>query len=205
MIKIDKITDIGNGRHEVFLEDGTTFVLYKKEIEKLGLVPDGECSEGDFAKIKEDILLKRAKKRGLHLLERSGRSEGNLTKKLREGGYPDDVVEQAIAYIKSFGYLDDESLARSIVENRRDRKSSKEIVATLRTKEISTVLIHQVMEKYYDDEHEKEAIKTLMNKKRIDPANMTRDEKNKFFNYLARKGFSYDSIQGIFQQYLLDR
>jgi len=198
-MNISKIIDLGQGRHKITLEGGTFFVLYKKELGKWKLSEGTQLSEEDFSKIKKDILLNRAKKRGLYLLERSGRSENNLAKKLREGGYPDDVVEQAIAYMKSFGYLDDENLARSIVENRRDRKSFKEIIATLRTKEISADLIHQVMEKYYDEEHEREAIKTLMNKKRIDPTNITRDEKNKFFNYLARKGFSYDSIQSIFR------
>ena len=194
-MKIKKITDIGNARQKVFLEDGTSFILYKKEIEQWELVPGGECSEEDFAQIKENILLKRAKKRGLYLLEKYSRSESNLTDKLREGGYPEDVIWQAIAYIKSFGYLDDQILARNIVESRRTQKSFREIVATLISKGIEQETIDQTMEKYYNEEYEEEAIMYLMNKKRIELESITWNEKNKFFHYLARKGFSYDSIQ----------
>ena len=196
-MKIDKITDLGGARHKIFLENGTTFILYKKEIEKQRLVPGEELSEEDFAEIKENILLKRAKKRSLYLLEKYSRSESNLMDKLREGGYPEDVVGQAITYIKSFGYLNDENLARNIVESRRTQKSSMEIVATLQSKGIQQETIHQVMEENYDESYEKEAIKYLMNKKRIHLESITQKEKNKFFQYLARKGFSYDSIQSI--------
>ena len=198
-MKIDKITDLGGARYKIFLENGTTFILYKKEIEKWKIIPGEELSEEDFAEIKENILLKRAKKRGLYLLEKYSRSESNLTDKLREGGYPGDVVEQAVIYIKSFGYLDDEKLARNIVESRMYQKSYREVVALLKSKGIEQETIHQVMETYYDEDGEKEAIKHLMNKKRIELESITVNEKNKFFHYLARKGFSYDSIQSIFR------
>ena len=194
-MKIDKITDLGGARHKIFLENGTTFILYKKEIENRKLTPGEELSVEDFAEIKENLLLKRAKKRGLYLLEKYSRSESNLTDKLREGGYPDDVVEQAVIYIKSFGYLDDENLARNIVESRRTQESSREIVTILKSKGIEQETINQTMEKYYNEEYEEEAIKYLMNKKRIELESITWNEKKKFFHYLARKGFSYDSIQ----------
>jgi regulatory protein len=195
-MKINEITELGGARSRVCLEDGTSFILYNKEIKKWQLVSQGELSKEDFREIKETILLKRAKKRGLYLLERYSRSERNLRDKLKEGGYPSDVIEGAIDYISSFGYIDDTNLARNIVESRMYQKSSKEIIATLKLKGIDQAIINQVMSKYYDQEYEKEAIKHLMKKKRIAVESITHQEKNKFFNQLARKGFSYDSIQG---------
>jgi regulatory protein len=196
-MKINAITDLGGARAKVVLEDGNAFILYNKEIKEWRLVSGGELTKEDFQEIKEKVLLKRAKKRGLHLLEKYNRSEGNLRDKLKEGGYPYDVIEEAIDYIRSFGYLDDVNLARNIVESRMYQKSFKEIVATLKLKGIDRDIINQVMDKYYDQEYEKEAIKFLMNKKRIVIESITYQEKNKFFNHLSRKGFSYDSIQGV--------
>lgn len=196
MMKINKITDLGQGRHKITLEDDSAFVLYKKEMKKWEIA-EGTClSEEDFTSIKQDILLKRAKKRGLYLLEKQGRSKSNLMAKLQEGLYPDDVIEQAIVYIESFGYLNDENLARSMVESRRTQKSYREIVAALQSKGIKQEIIGQVMEEHYHEEYEKEAIQYLMNKKRIHLETITPQEKNKFFHYLARKGFFYDSIKG---------
>ena len=196
---INQITDLGQGRHKITLEEGSVFVLYKKELEKWDLAEESHLSEEDFIKIKNDILLKRAKKRGLYLLEKQGRSQSNLMAKLQEGFYPDDVIRQAMAYIESFGYLDDQNLARNIVESRRTQKSAMEIVSTLKLKGIQQETINQVMEEYYDESYEKEAIKYLMNKKRIHLESIAQQEKNKFFNYLVRKGFSYDSIKSLMQ------
>ena len=198
-MEIKQISDQGQGRHKITLEDDSVFVLYKKELEKWELVEGNQLSEEDFIKIKNEILLKRAKKRGLHLLEKQGRSQSNLRAKLKEGFYPDDVIEQAMAYIESFGYLNDQILARNIVESRRAQKSHMEIVATLKSKGIQQETIWQVMEEVYDESYEKEAIKYLMNKKRIHLESITQKEKNKFFNYLTRKGFSYDSIKSLMQ------
>ena len=199
IVEIKQISDLGQGRHKITLEDDSVFVLYKKELEKWELVEGNQLSEEDFIKIKNEILLKRAKKRGLHLLEKQGRSQSNLRAKLKEGFYPDDVIEQAMAYIESFGYLNDQILARNIVESRRAQKSHMEIVATLKSKGIQQETIWQVMEEVYDESYEKEAIKYLMNKKRIHLESITQKEKNKFFNYLTRKGFSYDSIKSLMQ------
>ena len=198
-MNISEIIDLGQGRHKITLEDGTIFVLYRKELEKWKLSEGTPLSENDFREIKQDILLKRAKKRGLYLLEKQGRSRSNLMAKLQEGLYPEDVIEQAMTYIESFGYLDDEKLARDLVESRRTRKSYREIVGTLQSKGIKQETIQKVMEEHYDEDYEKEAIQYLMNKKRIHLETFTQQEKNKFFNYLARKGFSYDSIQRVLQ------
>ena len=193
-MKISNIIDLGGGRHKVTLEDGTTFPLYKKEISKWDLKEGQVLFEKDFKEIKESILLKRAKKRALYLLEKTGRSESNLASKLKEGFYPEDIVENAVNYAKSFGYLDDENFARNLLESRMYKKSKQEIIATLKQKGLEQETIKDVFDKHYDEDSEKEAIKHHMDKKRIDLESITPKELNKFYSYLARKGFSFDSI-----------
>ena len=193
-MKISHINDLGGGRHKVVLEDGTVFPLYKKELTKWNLKEGQVLLEKDFNEIKENVLLKRAKKRALYLLEKTGRSESNLASKLKEGFYPEDIVEGAVNYAKSFGYLDDENFARNLLESRMYKKSKREITASLKQKGIGEGTIKEVFEKYYDEDGEKEAIQYLMEKKRIDLESITPKELNKFYSYLARKGFSYDVI-----------
>ena len=196
-MKISHISDLGGGRHKITLEDKTTFPLYKKELIKWNIKAGEILSEKDYKEIKESILLKRAKKRALYLLEKMGRSESNLASKLREGFYPDDVVESAVNYAKSFGYLNDENLARNLLESRMYTKSKREITANLKQKGIGQDDIKEVFEKYYDEDGEKEAIYYLMDKKKIDLESITPKELNKFYSYLARKGFSCDLISSL--------
>jgi len=199
-MKVEEIVDLGGGRHKIVLDNGTVFPLYKKELEQLQLAKGGQLSQEELCEIKETILLKRGKKRGIYLLEKQSRSERNLIEKLQEGFYPEDVIVQIIDYAKSFGYLNDENFAGHIVESKKFQKSYREIIAILKSKGIEQETIDEVMEKYYQQDEEKEAIKYLMNKKRINLDSITEKDKNKFFNYLARKGFSYDSILSLLRQ-----
>jgi len=199
-MKVEEIIDLGGGRHKIVLDNGTVFPLYKKELEQLKLTKGGQLSKEVLCEIKETILLKRGKKRGLYLLEKQSRSERKLIEKLKEGFYPEDVIVQVVEYVKSFGYLSDKNLASHIVESKRFQKSYQEIIATLKSKGIEQGTIDEVMEKYDKQEEEKEAIQYLMNKKRINLDSITEKDKNKFFDYLARKGFSYDSILSSLRQ-----
>ena len=199
-MQVEEILDLGGGRYKIVLDNGTVFPLYKKELEQLKLAKGVQLSQEGFQEIKETILLKRGKRRGLYLLEKQSRSERNLIGKLQEGFYPEDVILQVVEYLKSFGYLSDENLAGHIVERRKFQKSYREIIAILQSKGIDQETIDEVMDKYYEKDGEKEAIKYLMDKKRVNLDSITEKDKNKLFNYLARKGFSYDSIVSSFKQ-----
>ncbi len=63
--------------------------------------------------------MKRAKLRAMHLLTAMARTESGLREKLRQGMYTEDVVDQAIAYVKSFGYIDDYKYAEQFVQSRK--------------------------------------------------------------------------------------
>ena len=192
---VDKITQLGNARYKIIVEYGPTFVLYKKELKQYDLAEGSTLSLQDWEGIKESILTKRAKKRAMYLLEKMSRSESNLRSKLREGLYPEDVIDKAIDYVKSFGYINDESYTRSYIENRLNRKSSKEIYEGLRAKGIDANTIKELLGEIYSQEVELEAIRYLIAKRRIDISETSKSELSKIFNHLARKGFSYDNIR----------
>ena len=53
---------------------------------------------------------KRAKHRALYLLERCDRTEQELRTKLSRS-YEPEIVEEAIRYVKQYGYIDDKRYA----------------------------------------------------------------------------------------------
>ncbi len=50
------------------------------------------------------------------------RTESQLRDKLKLGGYPSEITEAAIAYVKSFGYINDDAYIRNFIDSRKDKK-----------------------------------------------------------------------------------
>jgi len=195
---VDEIVSLGKTRYQVVIESKPAFVLYKRELARWNIRAGFELNPKDLEEIKAEILVKRAKKRALHLLEKMNRTESNLHQKLREGFYPLDVIESCLVDLKSYGYIDDTRYADVFVSSRAHKKSKRELVAQLRQKGIDRNTIATTLDKFYQEHSEEEAIQQIIAKRRYDPATSTPIEKNKLYSYLARKGFSYDAIQRSF-------
>ena len=57
----------------------------------------------------------RARKKAMRLLEHMDRTEKGLTDKLRQAEFSPEAVEDAIAYVKSYGYINDARYARTYI------------------------------------------------------------------------------------------
>ena len=198
-MKVTKIESVTKTKFKVYVDDQFAFVLYKGELSRYRIVAEQEITREIFQKIKEEVILKRAKLRALHLLNDMDRTESQLRTKLKQGLYPEDIVEQAIAYVKSFGYIGDASYARRYITSRQKSKSKTEIYAELCRKGVARDEIDAAMEECYEDIDETAAIKEILRKKRFDIQKATDLEKQKLYGYLARKGFSYDGIRQVIQ------
>lgn len=171
------------------------FVLYKGELKRFGVTQGVELSEKIYQQIRTEIVLKRAKLRAMHLLTDTARSEKGLREKLRQGHYPEDIIEQAMDYVRSFGYLDDRKYAESFVLSRKESKSRKEIYAALLQKGVSAEQIQEVLDEVYAEEGEQEVIRKLILKKHVNVLQANEEELHKLYGYLARKGFRYEEIR----------
>lgn len=182
-------------KYKVYIDGQFAFVLYRGELSRYHVIEGQKLPEEVYEKIRGEVLMKRAKLRAMHLLNAMGRTESQLTEKLKQGGYPEDIVKEALAYVKSFGYINDINYARNFIDNRKDKKSRKEIVMLLKGKGVSDEDIERAMEECYEKETAVLAIGKLMRKRRYDPGEAAYEEKQKFMAYLIRKGFSYDDVR----------
>ena len=161
---VTKIEPVTKTKYKVFIDGQFAFVLYKGELSRYHITQDTEVDERLVSQILSETVLKRAKLRAIHLLADMDRTESQLRTKLRQGLYQDDIIEQAIAYVKSFGYVEDEDYARRLVLSRQSRKSRKEIYASLCQKGVAKETIDKVMEECYEMEEERGAIQKLLEK-----------------------------------------
>lgn len=201
---VTRVEAVTKTKYKVYVDGQFAFILYKGELSRFHIAEGQELSQESYEKIRTEVILKRAKLRAMHLLNDMWRTEAQLREKLTRNEYPSDIVEAAISYVKSFGYINDYEYARSFIESRKERKSRREIYMQLVGKGVSRELIDEAFEESYEREDSTEAIRRLLEKKHYDPENTTPEEKKKIMAYLVRKGFGYDDIRRTMQIYECD-
>ncbi|MBR5637675.1 MAG: regulatory protein RecX [Pseudobutyrivibrio sp.] len=192
-MEIISLVKLSKGRAKICLDNGADFVLYKKEYESYGIKEGVDLSSLDYEEICTEILVPRCKKRALHLLEKQDRSEKNLRDKLKEGGYPSEIIDIAIDYINDYGYLDDARMAASHIRFYQESRSKNRLRQDLMGKGISSEIIERVLDEEYTAD-EQDLIKKILDKKGYDIESVTYEDKGKMYRFLAGRGFSSESI-----------
>ena len=198
-MRITKIEPVTKTKYRIYIDEQFAFVLYKGELSRFRLKEESEVTEETIHTIKNDILVKRAKLRAMHLLNAMARTEAQLKQKLLQGGYPEDVVDVAIAYVKSFGYINDEAYVSNFIETRYNKKSKREIKALLSQKGIDAELAERMLESSYEEHSDRDAIQEIVQKKRWNVEEMDYKTKQKAYAYLMRKGFRYEDVRSVLQ------
>lgn len=192
-LQIIAITPQEKGKSLVQFDDGSRVFLYKGEIRKLSLREGEYISKSFYEQILKDIVGIRAKKRAMHLLERMDRTESQLTEKLRQNGYPDRCIEEAIDYVKAYHYIDDARYAQNYVRFHQQKKSRQRLKMDLYAKGIDRNTIENVLEETFcSDEQEK--IRQLLEKRHFCYGDSDRKEQQKTYQFLMRRGFKSSDI-----------
>lgn len=199
MMTVTKIEPLSKTRYKIFIEGQFAFTLYKGELSRYHIAEECVLEEDVYEAIRK-IVIKRAKLRAMHLLSDMGRTESQLRTKLKQGGYTEEIAEEAIRYVKSFGYVNDAEYVRSFIDSRKEKKSKKEIYAALKQKGVASEVIEQVFEELdYGEEDSRRAIEALIRKKNYHPETADLKEKQKMMGYLMRKGFRYEDVTNVLQ------
>lgn len=198
-MRVTNIEPVTKTRYKVFLDGQFAFVLYKGELSRYGISLDAEVEQTVVEQIEEEVLLKRAKLRAMHLLKDMDRTESQLRTKLKQNLYSDEIIERALDYVKSFGYVEDENYAKRFVDSKKGIKSRKEMYAALCQKGVAKETVEKVLEECCENEGEQEAIRLILAKKHFCSERATETEKTKIYGYLLRKGFRYEDIRQVIQ------
>lgn len=193
-MQVMQISGLDKKRMRIFLEDGRSFVLYRGEVRRYSLEEGAELSDGQYEEICSEILKKRARRRTMHLLEKMDRTEAQIREKLRQGFYPEEIIEDAVAYVKRYHYLDDSRYAENYVRNQREKKSRRKIQMELMAKGIDRELAEQALEEECQRENEQELILKWVEKKHYSAQTADLKEKQRMYQFLMRKGFQSDDI-----------
>jgi len=191
-MEITRIEKAGK-KCRLYLNDAPAFCLYPSEIRKLGLREGDQLETEQLQDINRDLREKRAKKRCLLILKTADKTEKQLRDKLRGDEYPDEVIETAIAYVKSYGYVDDLRYAGSYIESMQESRSILRIRTDLMRKGISAQIVEEALAQC-EAVDEQEQIRALLKKRGFCVREASPQERQKMIRFLMGKGYRYSQI-----------
>lgn len=195
---VTEITAITKSRYKVVLDASYAFVVYKGELNRFHIKQGEEISDEAYQSIFHEILPKRAKLRCMNLLKTKDYTRRQLEDKLKQGGYPTEIIDTAIAYVEAYNYINDERYARDFIEYNMQSKTRLRIENDLIRKGISKELIAKTFDALQESGmniDEEAMIHKLLLKKNYHAQAATNDEKRKMYAFLYRKGFHSDIIR----------
>lgn len=194
---VTQITGVSKSRYRIFLDGQFAFILYKGELRQFHIREGEELSMDHYQHIMTQILPKRAKLRSMNLLQSKAYTRKQLEDKLKQGEYPPACIEEALAYVESYGYIDDRRYARDFIECYMQNKSRSRIETDLMKKGISKEVVREAFETLEElgvEQNEMELVVKLLEKKKYCAKTATKQEQQKMYGFLYRKGFHSDII-----------
>ncbi|MEW5952985.1 MAG: regulatory protein RecX [Bacillota bacterium] len=137
----------------------------------------------------------KARDYACRLLSRCGRSEQELAGRLRDKGFEPDVVADVLAHLRSYGFIDDLSLAREWVRQRLDRRPAGRVLLVweLRRRGFESDVVEAALAGFGVEEEYTAALELARRKmERRGPGYMKR-----LPAFLHSRGFQYETVRRV--------
>lgn len=185
-------------RVNVYLDGKFAFGLAK--ILAVPLRIGQELDEATIARLQAKDGVEVAYTRALQFLGTRPRSEAEVRHRLTQKGVAPEVLDEVVQRLGQGGLINDEQFASFWVENRQTfRPRSRRVLrAELRQKGVS----EEVVQAALADTDETEAAKVLaaQRARRLPADTAYQDFRRKLGEFLLRRGFGYDIIEGAVEQ-----
>jgi regulatory protein len=136
--------------------------------------------------------------RALRLLSYKPRTVAEMRARLLEKDWADEAtVAQVVTRLEELGYLDDERLAADFANSRLTAKplGRTGLRRDLQRRKLPAQVVENTLDEAYEQQSEEELIERAIKKRiRLKGAPATREDAKKLFDYLMRRGFSYDLV-----------
>ncbi|RHU83127.1 regulatory protein RecX [Ruminococcus sp. OM08-7] len=180
---------------------GNTFGDLKEFLENAERLKRRSATKQQKNLTEEPEEYRDARRKAMRLLEHMDRTERGLREKLRQTGFSPRAVDYALAYVESYGYIDDERYARTYIAYRMDTKSRQKIIQEL----ISKGIDKETAESAWEEEaalnmpDERKILYRTVEKKYSPDTELDEKEMRRLQGYLLRRGFSYSDIKSVLE------
>ena len=197
-MRVTRVEEMTKSRSKVFIEQEFAFVLYKGELRLYHIYEGADISQTDYEQIMNKVLPKRAKLRAMNLLKNREYPSKQLYDKLKEGCYPEQIIDEALNYVASYHYIDDLRYAEDYITDHETTRSRRRIEQDLMDRGINRDVLQKAWQQWEQKggvQDEETMIRQLLKKRHYDPETADIKEQQKTYGFLLRKGFSADAIR----------
>ena len=203
---ITKIEEQKNNpeRVSIFVDGDFLLGIAKEIFLQYNLSKGDTLIEDDVFNLASDDEVVKAKSYALNLLSYRKRSELELRERLEKKDYSQVSINQVIKILKRIDYLDDREFAKLwIRDKQRKAKGPLQIKIELSKKGVAERIIETEISNEYPMEKEKEIAREFISKrvKRYHDDSYQK-KKRKLFQALERRGFSFDIIHELLEEFL---
>ncbi len=191
-MQVIRLEEATGGRFIVFLEDGTTFPLGKKEGRNLELEKGKELSKEQLDWIYSELVFPRGRNYLICLLAGRDYTIKEVRDKLTKACYPESVIEDIISYGMEKHYLDDFRYASDYIRIRKTSKSIRQLKYQLSMKGISSHILGQIEEQNEEEDLYPKVCRYMERQKGSEY-----EKKAKTYQYFVRKGYNSSFIKEI--------
>ncbi|MBQ3546773.1 MAG: RecX family transcriptional regulator [Lachnospiraceae bacterium] len=187
------------------------FALYNAEIRRYKLNMNEIISKEVYEDILWEVLFKRCRERVGYILGKSDKSVYELKVKLKQGYYPNEIIDTVVEEYIRYDYINDDRYSYNYLKNNIRSKSINRIKNELLMKGISKDrIINAIDEIRKDNVKESEENNNVFEnvqsqiiekefiKRKYDFNTDDRGLLNKIISSLIRKGFEYDDIVKVY-------
>ena len=181
----------------VFRVSEDAFVLNPMKIGDL-------ISDTDINVLNDKTKLREAKDAAYRLLGFRMRSIAELSNRLREKGYDNLEIDYVVDYLSNLNYLNDKDFGKAFV---LEKVKTKRIGPLALRSEVSQhKLPLELLNKLIDEIYQQYSISDLISfhlvkRKIVKNTVLSKKNQNRLNNYLKRKGFYWDSILEVYNEW----
>ena len=145
---------------------------------------------------------KKARRKAMLLLEHMDRTEKGLSDRLRQAGFSREAAEDAMEYVKSYGYIDDLRYAQNYISYRIHTKSRQMILMELQQKGIDKATAQEAWEEVacYEEPDEYSLLQETILKKYGEGSVLDEKEMRRLYGFLQRRGFRQNDIYHVLEE-----
>jgi regulatory protein len=190
-------------RRSIFL-DGKFFCGVNEDVAvKFHLERGMEIDEDELKELLYEEELSKAKSYVYRILARRMYTTKEIRDKLVERGYVGKIIEDVIATLERYGYLNDRTYAEEWIDSRMRSKPKGKIALRreLKRKGIDTSIIEDALSQAFDQSKEAEMAMDLARRK-IRSYNIDDPvaAKRKLQSFLLRRGFGFETVKDVIEQ-----
>lgn len=201
-----KITDIQpqakhKNRVSIFIDGKFAFGMEEADRCFMGLKIGTELTEERYSYIIDNIIYTKAYQKADRFIGFKMRTEKEVRDKLTSEDFSQDIVDRVVASMLKYKYIDDEGYARMYTRDCINLKKwgPQRIKAELCKRGISTLIAERAVSEAMPEDNSS-IIASLIEKK-IKNTPLDLKEKQKIINFLLRRGFNYNDIKTVIEDY----